>query len=163
MEWRRVHRPLRGAKVAMIASTLAIVTAIVLIYVSLLGASETAFTVAMYTALAAIVLGMWAWRRWSYGVFVGAGGIRITYVSGTMYFALSEIAGVDVRTTTRAGSAAVAASSLWIVTTDGTAVESPVVRGRARVGQYAIDRPARLHLSEPVFDAVVLELEAELL
>ena len=46
--------------------------------------------------------------------------------------------------------------------TDGTAVESLVVRGRARIGQYAIDRPARLHLTEPAFDAVIVELEAEL-
>ena len=101
MQWRRVHRPLRGAKVIMVAGMSAIIAAVVLIYVSLLGSSDTAFAMAMYTAVGGIVLGMWAWRRWSYGVFVGAAGIRITFVSGTMLFALGDIARVDVRRTRR--------------------------------------------------------------
>jgi hypothetical protein len=162
MEWRRVHRPLRGAKVIAVATTLAIMTAIALMYAFLFGVGDTAFTVAMYTAIGAILLGMWAWRRWSYGVFVSPYGIRITYVSNTMLFALSDVAEVAVRRSTRANPAGRAASSLWIVTTDGTAVESPVVRGKARAGQYAIDRPPRLHLPEPVFDAVVADLRAAL-
>src|SRR5215217_7188248 len=161
MGWRRLHRPLRGAKAITIVSTLTFVSAIVLIYAFLFGAGDAAFTVAMYAAIGAILLSVWAWRRWSYGVFVGARGIRITYASGTMFFAGRDITGIQARHSAEPGPAARPSTALWIETTDGTAVQTPVVRGCPRIGRYSLDRPARLYLSEPVFDAMVIELNAE--
>lgn len=162
MEWRRLHPPPRSAKAIATVSSLAAVTAIVLIYASLLGFGQMPFAVAMYAAVGAILLGAWAWRRWSYGVFIGDGAIRITFVSGTMLIALSEVVAVDVRRSTQARRSGTAASSLWIILTDGIAMEAPVLRGRPHGGNYVPERPAGLYLSEPVFDAVVAELTAEL-
>jgi hypothetical protein len=152
VEWRRVHRPLRGTQAVATLSALAITTAIALIYAFLFGAGQPVFTLAMYLAVAAILLGVWAWNRWSYGVFVGTGGIRITCGSGTLLFARPTVAGVAVRRST-----ARALNSLWVLTVDGTAVETPVVRGRPRG-----ERPAALYFAEPEFDAVVSELRAAL-
>jgi hypothetical protein len=146
--WRRVHGPLGGAFTVTTLAMLAILAAIVLIYVSLIGDSDTAFAAAIYTALGSIILVMWAMSAWSHGVFAGDGGIKITYGLSTLIFAWPDIAGIDVRS-----------SRLWIRTTAGTAVETPVVRGRFRLARVP---PGRLYLAEPVFDAVLAELAAEL-
>jgi len=159
MEWRRVSRPLRGVTAIATVSALAIITAIILIYAWLLGLSETAFTVAMYIAVGAIFTSVWAWRRWSYGVFLDAASIKITYGSGTEFFALRDVAGFEVRpsmTSRRRWPC------LWIVARDGIAVQTPVVRGRPRRGLSVSERLAGLYLREPVFDAVVVELTDEI-
>lgn len=139
------------------ASMLAMITATVLLYAWLLGFGEGAFAAAMYTAVAAILLGVWAWRRWSYGVFLDAGSVRITYVSGTVLFPLGDIVRLDVRPH-RTGPLPQPANCLWIVTHDGMAVATPLVRGRPRLGAYLDERPAGLYLHEPEFDAVVAEI-----
>src|SRR5262245_58686092 len=64
MDWRRLHRPPRGATSVTIISAVAAVVAIVLIYASLLGFGQVPFTVAMYIAVVAILLAVWtSWRR----------------------------------------------------------------------------------------------------
>lgn len=152
MDWRRVHRPLRGTQAVAVLSAIVITTAIALIYAFLFGAGEPVFTAAMYLAVAAILLGVWAWSRWSYGVFVGPRGIRVTCGSGTLLFARPTVAAVAVRrSTTRP------VKCLWILTIDGTAVETPAVRGRKRG-----DGPAGLYFSESAFDAMVAELRSDL-
>lgn len=159
MEWRRIHRALGGVDAIAVLSLLAIFTATVLVYAWLLGFGEGAFTVAMYTAVGSILLGVWASRRWSYGVFVDDDRMRITDSSGTLLFTLGDIAGVDVRPRVHKGEPA---RCLWVLTRDGVAVETPVVRGRRGFGAYIDERRPGLYLRESVFDAVVDELAHEL-
>lgn len=156
MEWRRVHQEVAGVTAIATASVVAMIVANLLIYAWLLGISQTAFAMAMYTAVAGIVLSVWAFRRWSYGVFVGRGGIRITDVSGSMQFTMRDIAAIDVRPSVR--SARGREPALWIITRDGIAVRTPVVRGRPHLSAYAEEHQAGIHLREPVFDGVVVKL-----
>ena len=145
--WRRVHGLIGGAATLSMLAGLAIFAAIVLIYVSLIGDSDTAFAAAVYTALGAILLIMWAMSAWSHGVFVSDDGVKITYGLTTLIFAWTDIVGIEARSNT-----------LWILTTAGTAVETPVVRGRFRLGRA---QPGRLYLRDGVFDATLADLKAE--
>jgi hypothetical protein len=122
-------RPLRGVTTIATISVLAIISATGLIYVSLLGFSQTAFTLATYTAVGATLMSVWAWRRWSYGVFLDEGSIKITDSSGTLLIALHDIVRIDVPPSIQIGRHDAPAKCLWIVTRDGAAMETPVVRG----------------------------------
>jgi hypothetical protein len=142
--WHRVHQPLGRATTIAFLAGLALAAVFALIWISLIGGSTTAFAAAMYSALGAIILAVWAMGTWAQGVYVGDTGVKITYGLTTLLFAWPEIAGFERR-----------ADTLWILTSWGTAVETPVIRGRFRLGRM----PAgKLYFADPLFDAVVAEL-----
>ena len=146
--WRRVHMPVSGATTISALAGLAIFAATVLLYVSLINGSARAFAAAIYTAFGAIILIMWAMSAWAHGVFIGREGVKISYGLSILVFGWSDIAGVEVRS-----------DRLWVRTTAGTAVETPVIRRKFRLGRTP---PGRLYLAEPDFDAVLHDLAKEL-
>ncbi|NUR93254.1 MAG: hypothetical protein HOY71_55040 [Nonomuraea sp.] len=161
IRWHRINPRLGGQVVGMLA------IGIVVVAVPVVFARHPAEPVQALSACLAVGLLAWGVRQQFLGVFVSDRGVKFSSTTVDDVIFWSEIAAFEPRRASIAEWLREPALSLWIVTREGGARETPLVRQalitveqpRGAVQKFP---PPALYLDERVFDRVVETLRREL-
>jgi hypothetical protein len=170
--WRRLHR-VPGYYRALFAGIGFLVC--MAIALAVIGALRHDFRPVPFTltVLGAFALSLYAIRRYTTGVFVSDRGFRIRQAFQTDKYNWSDIAALEVRQSEDTPLVTLGWRSLWVVSTDGAAVETNLVRGEYYVAEAELraqwtnrlqvrQPPAPgLYLPNPMFDSVVSQLRTD--